>query len=378
MTAATASPAAGGTHRAHRSTPGYLGEALSSSDNALNFVRLCLAVAVIFGHAFPLGGVDALTIGPFAHGGLHGFAVEGFFVISGYLILASGIRTSTGAYLWRRFLRIYPGYIVALLATALVFAPLGALLESDARWEVGSAASYIVGALDLKPSQDGVGQTLLHVPWPETWNGSLWTLFYEAAAYIGVALLVAWGPVRRRLKVIVPLGASVGTALYLVVPGDMIMGLIPGAVGGIIVVGTRLWTFFAWGMLAYLWRDRIPVRTSWIILSWFIFLVTAHLAVGGAVAVVSKLLLIPALAYAVLATGAALRIRLGQKNDISYGVYVYAFPIQQMLALMNVHQYGWFVTAILALILTIPFAIASWMLIEKPALSLKNHVRNKR
>lgn len=50
------------------------------------------------------------------------------------------------------------------------------------------------GALDLKPSQGGVESTLLSVPWPETWNGSLWALFYEAVAYFGVALLCAWGP----------------------------------------------------------------------------------------------------------------------------------------------------------------------------------------
>lgn len=110
-----------------RARPPTLRAALSSSDNALNAVRLVLATLVIFGHVLSLGGFDAVVAGPFIYAGWHGAAVEGFFVISGYLILASAHRLPLRAFLWRRFLRIYPGYAVALIVTAFVTAPLGTI-----------------------------------------------------------------------------------------------------------------------------------------------------------------------------------------------------------------------------------------------------------
>lgn len=356
-----------------RTTPtSTLAERLGSQDNALNLVRLVLASLVIFGHAFPLGGFPGIHWGPFTHSGLHGQAVNGFFVISGYLIFASGLRTSTLGYLWRRFLRIYPGYIVAVLLTVFLAAPLGALLETDAHWEWRSAVQYVVGALDLKPSQEGVEATLLHTPWAETWNGSLWTLFYEACAYIGVAALCATTFVRNRLPFIVPVATASLTFAHIVVPAGALQAMLPGAAGTIADQGLRLWTYFAWGMTAHLFAHRIRVTPTAGIAAGVAFILATHLSLLPYWA--STAITVPALSITVLAAGALLPWRVGATNDISYGVYVYAFPVQQLLVLTGIHHLGWLLTSLACLALTVPLAWLSWKLVEQPAMRLKNRV----
>lgn len=349
-----------------------LGSALDGSDNALNAIRLCLALLVILGHAFPLGGFEPIKVGPFVHGGLHGYAVEAFFVISGYLIFASGMRTTTLGYLWRRLLRIYPAWFAAITATAFIAAPLGARLEPGATWEWRSALGYVLGALDLKPSQDGVDSTLLTVPWAGTWNGSLWTLFYEAAAYLGIALLCAWAPVRSRLAKLVPAAAAAMTLAYVALPPGAVAGMLPEAIGSIAENGLRLWTFFAWGMVAYIYRDRIRATRLVAAGAGIVFLLAAHLT--GIPAWMSTALTLPSLSIAVLFAGVLLPWRFGRTTDLSYGTYVYAFPVQQLLILLGVAQYGWAATAVACVVGTLPLAWLSWKLVEQPALRMKRIV----
>lgn len=335
-------------------------------------VRLVLALLVIFGHAFPLGGFDPVRVGPFQHSGLHGLAVNGFFVLSGYLILASGLRTSLHGFLWRRFLRIYPAWLAAIVLTAFLFAPLGAVIEPGARWDARSAASFVLGALDLKPSQDGVLDTLNSVPWPHVWNGSLWTLFYEALAYLGVGLLCCWGPVRRRLTLIVPVLTFGATSLHLFVPDEGILDLVPGAPGGILVNGIRLWTYFGWGMMAYLWAHRIRLTPAIGLGGAVLFLLAAHQTVVSGPLVTAVVLL--SLVTTVFAACTLLSSRIGSVNDLSYGVYVYAFPVQQLLVLAGVAELGYWATALSCVLCTLPLAWVSWRMIERPALVLKSRV----
>ncbi len=352
-----------------------LAERLGSRDNALNLVRFVLAAAVIFGHAFPLGGYDVLRLGPFAHGGYHGYAVNGFFVISGFLIFASALRMPILPYLWRRFLRIYPGYIVALLAVALLFAPLGAWLDPAGQWEWRSAAWYVLGALDLKPSQDGIGTTLSTVPWPGVWNGSLWTLFYEGMAYIGAGLLALIPWCRRNVLVTAASCVVVLTAAYLFVPEAAIKSL-PGALSVVVGNGLRLGTYFAWGMLAYALADRIRPRTWSVAAAVIAFVLLTSLPfVSGPL---GTLLIIVVLVYGVLGCGAVIPLRWGSVNDLSYGTYLYAFPVQQILILLGSASLGWFANSTLVLLCTIPFALASWYLVERPALEMKRLVPARR
>ena len=91
-------------------------------DNSLNLVRLVLAALVLVSHAYAITGH---TPEPEWHDTTLGtWAVYGFFALSGFLITGSRMTSDMGAYLIRRIARIYPGYLVCLVVTVVVFAPI--------------------------------------------------------------------------------------------------------------------------------------------------------------------------------------------------------------------------------------------------------------
>ena len=60
------------------------------------------------------------------------------------------------------------------------------------------------------------------------------------------------------------------------------------------------------------------------------------------------------------------------KNDLSYGIYIYAFPVQQLVCGYTVSRnIGWLVTLVVSSVLTFMLAALSWFLIERPALRLR-------
>ena len=104
-----------------------IGDGFSGRHNSLNFLRLVLATLVVYDHAVGLGGFGQIwTINDNSIGTL---AVYGFFGISGFLIAGSAVRNGPWRYLWQRFLRIFPGFWVCLILTALVFGVLNVLTD---------------------------------------------------------------------------------------------------------------------------------------------------------------------------------------------------------------------------------------------------------
>jgi peptidoglycan/LPS O-acetylase OafA/YrhL len=83
-------------------------------------------------------------------------------------------------------------------------------------------------------------------------------------------------------------------------------------------------------------------------------------------------LLMPLIAYPLLWLGAHLPLqRVGAENDYSYGVYIYAFPVTVLLVVWHANSLPYLLFTLVAIALTIPFAVISWHVIEKRALALK-------
>ncbi|WOP20116.1 acyltransferase [Raineyella sp. LH-20] len=332
-----------------------LGEALSSHDNALNFVRLCLASAVIVSHTIPVAGYGAGWYDRLE--GWGGWAVNGFFIASGYLIAGSRLRTGPVTYLWRRALRILPGFWVNLALTAFLFAPLSTLLTGNT-YSPLDGFRYLAADWALRMNVWNVGTTLADVPYPNVWNGSLWTLWYEFGAYLVAGVLLT-----------IPLARKHGAVVFGTLTFATVVGL-PLAIGPLDVTtnlylnGLRLAAFFCTGMFLFFVRDHIPTH-------WWVGATAL-----GTVALLSAFGLAPAwgqLPYGVLLLwlGARLPVRWGARNDLSYGVYIYAFPVQQFLAIVAGDRLPFVVTCLLALALTIPLAAASWIWVEKPVMRFK-------
>lgn len=344
--------------------------------NSVNALRLGLAGLVLLSHTLTLsGGSDPL--GEFTGGvvDLGTVAVDGFFALSGFLIARSFVTSpSVGRFLWRRALRILPGFWVCLIVTAAVVLPVAHLLQYGtlAGFPVAgpeSALSYLVTNAGLYIDQF----TVRGLFGGRAVNGSLYTLFYEFACYLGVAVAGVLGLVRRRRGVLL----AVGVLLTLAAAADLVLD---GALTGDSVVRwlfLRLGLMFVAGVVLYQWADRVPLRPA--------AAGAAALLLVGALAAAAAagpdprsraayLALAPAaIAYLILFVGARRGLRrVGSRRDLSYGLYIYAWPVQVTLLLVGAADWPVAVYLVAAAGASLALALLSWVAVESPALALKS------
>jgi peptidoglycan/LPS O-acetylase OafA/YrhL len=344
-----------------------LGQAFDPRRNALNAWRLALATGVILWHSFPLTGRDV----PFPAGYqfLSQVFVDGFFAISGFLITASWLNNPRlRNYSMARGLRIFPGLWVCVIVTAFVIAPLSVAIQGGSAAKLllsGAPLNYVLNNGLLNFLYAGIDGTPRGVPFPGAWNGSIWTLVPELLCYIAVAGFGVTGLLRRRW-LIPTLMALMVVCSVLVTPWTGFVQLWTPA-----SIGARFATMFLAGALLHQYKDVIPARWSLVAVSMVIVLAAnlmPNYRVLGAIP----------LAYAILVSGALLRNeRLRLRNDMSYGVYIYAFPMQQLLivcGLGGLHPLVFFPVAAVA---TLPLAALSWFLVEKHAIALKSRLIRK-
>jgi peptidoglycan/LPS O-acetylase OafA/YrhL len=358
-------------HVRHRT----IGQSFSPRHNSLNFIRLVLATIVVVDHAVGLGGFKN---DPFAQFGP--LAVYGFFGISGYLIAASAEHNTVGRYLWQRVLRIFPAFWLCLLVTAFLFGLL-AWFHENPNCGVSCYVHAPLGPLDylrqnfwLRINQQSIANTLKPVPFGPAWNGSLWSLFYEFICYLLLALLAVSRVLRHRRLVAVLAAAAWGVEL--IFTWNMSLNAQVNIFNA--TDATRLFQLvpiFLFGTLLYLYRDKVPdsfwlaaASTVLVALSFVIPLDGRDREFGLTLTNVFA----PALAYLMIWLGIHLPLyKVGSRNDYSYGIYIYGYPVTQLLAVWGVYRWGVVGFTTTVVVLTALFAVGSWWLIEKNALRLK-------
>lgn len=341
--------------------------AFPHSRNSLNLFRLVLAAGVLFAHAFYLTGNGT---GPMLHGeNLGGWAVAGFFVLSGFLITGSRFRHSPGEFLVHRIARIYPAFLVVVILTALVFAPVAGIIE---RGELGgffttpvTPLEYIWGNLGLHIQSYAVSWTLQTVPYAGAWNGSLWTLYYEFICYMIVWVLgflslfrkTLWFPVGLwAAAVAVHATQSFWGRLGLDLDFTLLFKLLPFFLGGVIAYVI----FERWGM-------RASIGLACLIGSAAVILLVPGF--GGQLAA-------PLLAYGLLWMSTVIRQPgIIARHDVSYGFYIYAWPTAQLLVLVGAAHLGLATFMIINIAVTLVFATLSWLLIERPVMRATKRTR---
>ncbi|PPG39437.1 acyltransferase [Pseudoclavibacter sp. RFBA6] len=332
-----------------------LREHLSTQSNALNFIRLILASVVIFDHTWIIGGYAEEAQAPVAT-----WAVNGFFAISGYLIAGSGMRLGFREFMTNRAFRILPAFWTVLILTAFVVSPIAAWISGET-WQLGSAITYVTNNAALLITQHGISDTLAAAPYPDVWNGSLWTLFYEFAAYIGAGVLLSFAWARKHALPIVC------ALLAVLMIGQLLAHGVLDVEESRLVHMVRFAGFFAGGMVVYFLADKIRPGKR---LAATAALVLAALFVFDVAEMLGQL----PLAVLLLTLGAILPVRAGMNNDISYGIYIWAFPVQQFVILLGLGFLGPWGTGLLSFAVTVPLAWASWLWVEKPANNLRRHV----
>ena len=284
----------------------------------MNVIRLILAVSVILYHSYPVTGKTSFPL-PYIQQFAAEWAVDGFFVISGFLLVGSWLnKPKLWPYLRNRALRILPGFWCCLLVTAFVIAPISSWMTHRSVAELfqgpQSSWNYVWHNAFLRITQRGISGTPAGVPFDGVWNGSLWTLFWEAIAYVCLPILGLLGLLKRRSVVLGLLAGTwllnLGVAYHLLPPNYFL------------VQGSRLGLMFMCGMALHLYGAQISSRRS---------AVVAALAILIAAPLLHdyRILGAPALAYLVIWTGASIRrpVLELRNRDISYGMYIYAFTV---------------------------------------------------
>jgi peptidoglycan/LPS O-acetylase OafA/YrhL len=334
-----------------------------SRNNNFTLLRFVAALLVIISHSVALSeGRSVLEPMESLLGvSLGSLGVLIFFVLSGYLIAMSySARHDLKAFVIARGLRIFPALFVCTLISAFVWGPLMTSYGATEYFKDSSVYRYVLDNTVFLLRR-GTGGALPGVftsnPIPEVFNGSLWTLPLELRMYVMVAVIGVFGLFRRRRLV------SFILLLALLV---MIIAMQEKALRGL------LWrppAFFLAGVLFYANRDFIPVNGL------------VGLALGLAAALAYKSVMFPILAGAFLVYAAFFLAyvpggwirKFGNLGDYSYGLYIYAFPVQQTLAVIHpgIKPLSMFLAAFP---LTLGLAVLSWHLVEKPALALKEQM----
>ena len=330
-------------------------------DNNFNLIRMIAATAVLISHAYPI----ALGAGaPEPLSALLGFnlgtlAVYTFFVISGFFIAQSYDRSRSLVDFWiARGLRIYPGLLVALLLTVAALGPAFTRLPLGAYFAEPRTMTYIFSNLSLKWLQYDLPGVFAGNPYPEAINGSLWSLFYEVMCYGLVACIGVLGiSASQRL-------GAVFFAAYAVI--YILFGMSRWTNQVLLLNTYHVSLPFVIGMAFYQFRAAIPLHGLLVPLMLVAVGGARHLHMFHEVFILTwcyAVFYLASVQYAPL-------LRYNAFGDYSYGMYIYAFPCEQMVASLRP---GISPAGVMALSFpaTLGLAVLSWMLIERRALACR-------
>jgi peptidoglycan/LPS O-acetylase OafA/YrhL len=356
-----------------------LGERYDRGRNSFNALRLVLSLMVLYAHSFAITGTPyrdqlyRVTGGVMTFGRL---GVLAFFVVSGFLVtqsIASPRAPRLARYAWNRVLRIWPALIVSTIIVSFVVGPLFTrrTIENFYSFDGGwSPWWYTFDTLTFNAFSTLFGwhtrvrDLFAGNPMNAVVNGSLWSLRFEVAMYVALAVLAVLTRYRLRLFAAIGAGLAFGlsigyTRLGIEVPHpdvwvlhnyDILVDMAP---------------YFFLGSALYAFRDWIPAHGG----------LAALLAAAALLSTVTSVagIVIPlAIPYVVLHAGTSRSLAwVGDRiGDYSYGTYILAFPVQQsIVAIASVTNA--YVLALTAAPVTVALAAVSWHLIEAPALRLK-------
>ncbi len=325
-------------------------------------IRLLAAVIVVYGHCFPLSGApDVAVLG----NSVQSLSVKVFFVLSGYLITESWLSDPNPLrYFARRLLRIFPALVFVVVLSALVLGPVLSELPVSGYFRDPALSRYFTN-IYLYPVYNLPGIFCRNI-YPGAVNGSLWSLPVEFSMYVVLPVLAL-----RTTGAAVRLGCATlllcGASLYELRGGGSLSV-------GAVVFGTSLRSaldvmpYFLIGASLRSLGDRIrPGMQMAMVLG-------AAALLAPPIPMFQELALYLALPYAVIAFARARPARFSfvdRIGDLSYGTYLFGFPIQQSVVQLFGTAHHPVRTFAFSLPPTLLLAFASWHLIERRLMALK-------
>ncbi|MVN76838.1 acyltransferase family protein [Hymenobacter sp. HMF4947] len=340
-----------------------------SHQNNLNFMRLFFALSVMVTHSYPLSGVreyDILMQLTNGQASLSHTAVQGFLIISGYLITKSLIRSNGLAdYYTKRILRIFPGLIAVVILTAIIcFFFSGKSVA--AYFTHYSVRDYVVFNSLLK-TQLYIDRVFTQVPYGNVVNGSLWTIPYEFLFYVLLSLCYFIRTKTRLLLYLFSIAFIASAGLWLTVEPTLQKYILPfwqlkgqhiAELGAFFLSGA-IWAVLPIPMPPVATRKKLALAAVLAIALSFYFGVYNCL----------QFLALPILVicFGTINTPALAWARLG--GDYSYGIYLWGFFVQQTLVYL--FHFALMPLMFISIPITYVCGALSWNLVEERALRYK-------
>jgi len=352
-----------------------LKDAAVGRNNNLNIIRLVAALLVLYMHSFAVSVGDEsgdifgiITMGK-EHAG--GIAVDVFFMISGFLICKSyANKKSLWSYIKARFLRIWPLLFVVVMVLAFGVGPLVTTYTKHDYFAFSTHILYFLRNLVFISAYTGLPGVFMNHYYSSV-DGSLWTLLYEVLCYIFVAISA---PIWKRKRIAAPIFTLLAMGLYIV--ETYIFHFSVGPVSQLFITNIgKLYMFFGMGMCYYLFKDRI-------VLSIKMFLVFLVALVLGTIFFDFSIVFSLFGTYIIFYVAFQKRFvskRYNKIGDLSYGIYLLSFPVQQLVvSWLGVPTEELFLTMnpylnmLLSVLIVVPLSLITWKFIEEPCLKLKN------
>lgn len=334
-------------------------KALANPHNNFGLLRVVMAVAVVVSHAFSVtdGRVEQEPWFQTTGFTLGEHAVNGFFAISGFLVTMSFVKRGWRDYALARLLRIAPGLIAATLVVALLIGGAMTTLDKGDYYGDPRLWRFISGTLTSFKSAAALPGVFAGNPLQFP-MGTVWTLKYETLCYLGVLLAGLAGLLAKpRLALAALVALTLAVVAREVATPDGPKGT---------ETALRLPLIFLAGGVIYLYRDRVRLSLPLLALVLLALVPLSYTPLYKA-----ALYLVTAWGILVLALAPPLTRRsVEPPADLSYGVYLYGWPVQQALHALF-PALGAVALLWPSLALTVAVAALSWFLIEKPALGLK-------
>jgi peptidoglycan/LPS O-acetylase OafA/YrhL len=343
-----------------------------TDQNNFDQLRFLAASLVILSHSYPLALGGSYTGEPLVllTGGHETFghlSVATFFVISGYLITQSwSNQPKLMNFAWKRILRIYPGIMATILFTLFLIGPLVSSLNlKEYLFDINLLnvlKNIMVLRLDNLP---GVFENNIY---PTTVNGSLWTLPIEAEMYIMTAVFGLSGVLKKKWPVLIL------SILLIIVYNLNIFPSIPfEIIKNMPADRVNLFIFYLSGMCYYLYKDKIKYDYKLFLILLFVWFISFHTELFTFISII-PFISIPYIILCCAFVPTKYLQRIKEKGDYSYGLYIYAFPIQQMIVHFSKNTINPIELFIIAYPATLFMAFLSWNYIEKRALKYKNGI----
>ncbi len=333
--------------------------------NNIATLRFLGAFFVLWGHGYSLSAgkhtedpisLLFISLSPF-HLGLSGLGVVMFFVLSGYLVTASFCKTNDIIkYAVARILRIYPALFVAVSFCVLIGLMFTTLPPIQYLEHHKTSLFFYRNITLFNDISFGLPGVFLELPWKGGVNGSLWTLPIELTMYVIVGIIGILGLFQNRQ--VFNLLVVILILLFINNPDNFFLLKNKHHV--------YLGLAFLLGSFFYINSKAIDFNIKTFIL---LFLLTITLNETIYYNFISLLFL----SYCILWIGLSNQLhlpKLGQYGDFSYGLYLYAYPLQQISILYVGTEFPWLIN-LLAFIGALCMAVCSWFLVEKPVLRLK-------